>query len=115
MEKNAQINQIVFTGPECTGKTTLSKLISEYYNYPLVSEYARSYINNLKRPYNYNDLVEIAKGQINLENQAQNHNSKFIVCDTNLQVIKLWSLIKYSKCDSFIINNFVLGTVKAPI
>ena len=104
MEKNAQINQIVFTGPECTGKTTLSKLISEYYNYPLVSEYARSYINNLKRPYNYNDLVEIAKGQINLENQAQNHNSKFIVCDTNLQVIKIYPLLSTTPCFAELIN-----------
>ena len=107
MEKRTKITQLVFTGPECTGKTTLSKLTSEKFNFPLVTEFARTYLNNLNRSYNYNDLVTIAKGQINLENQADNQrkSQKFIVCDTNLQVIKLWSQIKYSRCDPFIIKN----------
>ena len=107
MEKSADIKYIVFTGPECSGKTTLSKKVAEKFNLPLVTEYARYYLNQLNRAYKYEDLIEIAKGQIKSENKKkrQNPHTKILICDTNLQVLKIWSQIKYSKCDSFILKN----------
>ncbi|MBF25083.1 MAG: hypothetical protein CMP49_00995 [Flavobacteriales bacterium] len=98
--------KIVFTGPECSGKTSLSKAIAKKFNLPIVPEFARLYLNKLNRNYNYSDLIKIAKGQLDLEIKTEkNSDKKILICDTNLQVIKLWSLIKYSKCDSFIINH----------
>ncbi len=107
LENRNQIKKIVFTGPECSGKTTLSNTIANKLSVPLVTEYARDYLNNLDREYCYSDLVQIAKGQIKSEKEHIHNNSqsKILVCDTNLQVIKIWSQIKYSKCDPFIINN----------
>ena len=104
MEKTHDMKHVVFTGPECSGKTTLSKKIAKTFNLPLVEEYARSYLKNLNRAYEYSDLTNIAKGQIDAENkQKKNSDKKVLICDTNLQVIKIWSEVKYSKCDSFII------------
>ncbi len=97
--------KIVFTGPESSGKTTISKAVSKKFNLPIVEEYARRYLNQLKRKYKYTDLVEIAKGQLKLEQKAFKPNTKILICDTNLQVIKIWSQIKYNQCDSFILNN----------
>jgi len=106
MEKTHDMKHVVFTGPECSGKTTLSKKIAKTFNLPLVEEYARSYLKNLNRAYEYSDLTNIAKGQIDAENkQKKNSDKKVLICDTNLQVIKIWSEVKYSKCDSFIIKN----------
>jgi len=107
LEKRNQIKKVIFTGPECSGKTTLSNAIAKKLNAPLVKEYAREYLNNLVGEYCYSDLLKIAKGQIKSENEHIHNNnpSKIIICDTNLQVIKIWSQIKYSKCDPFILNN----------
>ena len=107
MEKRNVIKKIVLTGPECSGKTTLSTAIATRFNLPLVKEYARSFLTQINRPYKYEDLLRIAKKQLESENQKSNSKSKkqLIICDTNLQVIKLWSLIKYGKCDPFILKN----------
>ena len=107
MEKRDKIKKIVFTGPECSGKTTLSNDIAKIVKAPIVNEYAREYLNNLDREYSYSDLLKIAKGQIELEESQMysKSSSRLIICDTNLQVIKIWSQIKYSKCDPFILKN----------
>ena len=107
MEKRNKIKKIVFTGPECSGKTTLSNAIAKIINAPIVNEYAREYLHDLDREYSYSDLLKIAKGQIELEESQKysKSNSGVIICDTNLQVIKIWSQIKYSKCDTFILKN----------
>tara|TARA_B100000902_G_C27183162_1_gene850004 strand:+ start:283 stop:792 length:510 start_codon:yes stop_codon:yes gene_type:complete len=97
------MKKIVFTGPECSGKTTLSREIAKHFNLIWIEEYARKYLNKLQRSYKYCDLKKIAQGQLQLENRTR--KNQILICDTNLQVIKLWSLIKFSKCDPFIINN----------
>ena len=107
MEKRDYIKHIVFTGPECSGKTTLSKMISKKFNFPLVTEYARLYLSQLNRAYEYDDLIQIAQGQIQAEHQKkkQNPTKKILICDTDLQVLKIWSKVKFSRCDSFILKN----------
>ena len=99
------MRKIVFTGPECSGKSTLSTALSKKFNLPLVEEYARQYLNDLNKSYNYDDLLQIAKGQLKLEKEAEKKMSNLLICDTNLQVIKIWSELKYSKCDPFILQN----------
>ena len=41
------LRKFAITGPESTGKSTLSKQLAEYYNCELVEEYAREYIDKL--------------------------------------------------------------------
>ena len=97
--------KFIFTGPECSGKTTLSTSISKKTNTNLVKEYARDYLSKLNRPYKFSDLLQIAKGQRKLTRHNSLEKQKFLVCDTDLEVIKIWSLVKYGKCDDWILKN----------
>ena len=92
--------KIIITGPESSGKTTLSKNLSQHLNSKLVNEFARYYLQKNNNKYNFENLLEIAKNQLKLENQK----SKIIICDTDLITIKIWSEYKFGKCDSWILD-----------
>lgn len=96
------MKKIVLIGPESTGKTTLSEKLAHYFNEPWVPEFAREYLLNLKRPYAKGDLIEIAKGQLKSEDEKSKNAAKFLFCDTDLHVIKVWSDHLYKDCDQWI-------------
>lgn len=96
-------SKIVFTGPESSGKTTLSTWTSQTYNLPHVTEYARTYLENLGRTYDYRDLEKIAIGQFALEREPLCENG-ITVCDTDLLTIKIWSDYLYRKCSPWILK-----------
>ncbi|HEV2831233.1 MAG TPA: ATP-binding protein [Hanamia sp.] len=62
-----EIKKIVVIGPESTGKSTLCAQLAEHYQTLWVPEYAREYLEKNGTDYSYNDLLAIAKGQIELE------------------------------------------------
>lgn len=95
------MQKFVFTGPECSGKTTICSTIAQQVNTEWVSEYAREYLNRLERPYEESDLLEIAKGQIQKELSCLNSKSP-LFCDTSLLVMKIWSTVKYGRCHPWI-------------
>ena len=96
--------KIVLIGPESTGKSTLSAQLADYYHTVWVREFAREYIEGLKRPYEETDLLKIAKGQIELEEEALKTEKRIVFFDTNLIVIKVWSLNAYKSCDNWILK-----------
>ncbi len=96
--------KIVIIGPESTGKTATCKHLAKKYNTIFVKEYARKYLSNLDKKYNYNDLTIIAREQIKQEKKAISAKHKIIFYDTNILTIKIWSNFKYKKCDPFIIE-----------
>ena len=96
------IKKIAITGPESTGKSTLARKLAAHYNTVWVPEYARTYIDKLNRPYEQHDLSEIAKGQIFHENELKAKANKYLFCDTELTVIKIWSEYKYGSIDPFL-------------
>lgn len=91
-------------GPESSGKTTLSKALSEYFKEPFVPEFARLYLEKLERPYVASDLTIIAKGQLYSEDLLAVKAGRFLFCDTDLLVIKVWSEHIYSSCDPWILE-----------
>lgn len=97
--------KVVITGPECTGKSTLSRQLSEHFDQPWLPEYARAYLTEIGRPYQDSDLLEIAKGQVRKEDELLAEEVDTIFFDTSLEVIKVWSEWKYKSCDSFILDN----------
>lgn len=101
---NSSVKKVCVIGPECTGKTDLSKFLSEHYNTPWVDEYARAYLNKLGRPYQQHDLTKIAHGQMRMEDEWLNDANKILICDTNLLVIKIWSEYKFGACDKEILK-----------
>jgi len=96
------MKKVVVIGPESTGKSTLSEQLAAYYNTIWVPEYARQYIEELGRPYEQHDLLQIAEGQLELEDERAALADKLLICDTDLHVIKVWSEHKYNGCDPLI-------------
>ncbi len=95
------MKRIVITGPESTGKTWITEKLGQHFKVPWVSEFARSYLQQLNRPYQYEDLLSIAKGQQAWEKQVSRQSTCYF-CDTDLLVIKIWSQYKYQKVDPWI-------------
>lgn len=97
--------RIVIIGPESTGKSTLTKQLAAHFNTSYVDEYARTYLDKINRTYDQRDLLEIAKGQILLEDTAaRSAANNWLFCDTDLQVLKVWSESKYGTCDEWILQ-----------
>lgn len=92
------VKKIAIVGPESSGKSALAIQLSRHFKAPLVVEYAREYLTARNGVYHPKDLIEIAKGQLKLEESALQKASNLIICDTNLLVIKIWSLYKYKTC-----------------
>ena len=97
-----KIIKIAVTGPESTGKSELAGQLAEHYGTVWVPEFARSYIGSLQRPYNQEDILLIAKGQIRNERKMLGKAKKFLFCDTELIVTKIWSEVKYQSCHEWI-------------
>lgn len=98
------VKRIAIIGPESTGKSTLSEDLAKRFGTFWVPEYAREYLENLGRPYEEADLLEIAKGQKFLEDKLTKEAKEYLFCDTTLVVIKVWSEHKYGRCDPWILD-----------
>ncbi|MCO6501300.1 MAG: ATP-binding protein [Vicingus serpentipes] len=95
--------KIVITGPESSGKTTLTKLLAEEYNTTFVKEYAREYLSTLRhsdsyrnqsgKSYSLDDVLKMAKEQLN---QEENAPQQLCFFDTDLTVYAIWIKKKYN-------------------
>jgi len=122
----AEVFKIVVIGPESTGKSTLCEKLAAHYNTNWVEEYAREFLLKNVTAYTPNDLLTIAKGQIENEEKAiqklatnnqqitpntkhqtskqQTTNPKLLFIDTDMYVMKVWSEFVFNNCDHFILN-----------
>lgn len=105
------LKKIVVIGPESTGKSSLCEQLSSHFNCSWCPEYAREYLLKHGMNYNYDDLLTIAKGQINLEEhhvsrslQDRNHNQPILFIDTDMYVMKVWCEFVFNKCHPFILD-----------
>lgn len=108
-ENNSETNsikKIVLVGPESSGKSTLASLLAKYYNTVWVPEYARQFIDRLDRPYEEQDLLTIAQGQLAHEDELLKNANNLLICDTDLTVIKIWSEHKYGRCSNEIMKEY---------
>ncbi|SIQ55218.1 AAA family ATPase [Pontibacter lucknowensis] len=94
--------KVAITGPESTGKSTLSQQLASHYNAVWVPEYARTYIDELNRPYTLEDLEVIARGQMALEKAASAQTTGLLFADTDLLVIKIWSEHAFGRCPDWV-------------
>jgi NadR type nicotinamide-nucleotide adenylyltransferase len=99
--------KIAITGPESTGKSVLSIQLAEHYGTVFVPEYARRYLDQLGRPYTKDDILVIARGQLQSEQEFLQKAKGFLFCDTELIVAKIWSEVKYGSCDEWILENMI--------
>ena len=99
-QKKTYCKRIVIYGPESTGKTTLAHDLAKHYDTMWVPEYAREYLQKkwdlYREKCSLDDLMNIALGQIKMENKIISKSKKFIFCDTNILVTKVWSETHFS-------------------
>lgn len=86
--------KVAITGPESSGKTTLSEQLANHFNVEWVPEFARTYLIERGGAYTQKDLDAIAKGQFEEMEKVQDREVVFY--DTDLTVIKIWSEYKYN-------------------
>ncbi len=110
------IRKIAIIGPESTGKSTLSQQLARYYQTQWVPEYAREYLTVHGSAYSFESLLEIAKGQIALEEKylkAVEATLKEpilptpVFIDTEMYVMKVWCEFVFGKCHQWIIDRIV--------
>ena len=102
------MKKIVIIGPESTGKSTLCKQLAAHFNTIWVDEYARKYLLKNGSNYTFENLLDIAKGQITGEGLAsksaiENLKSKIFI-DTDMHVMKVWCEFVFDKCHHWILN-----------
>jgi nicotinamide riboside kinase len=95
---------VVITGPESTGKTELAENLAARLGTLWVPEYAREYIENLNRPYSYNDIEHIARRQLDQERiYGSQLSSGLLIFDTWFIITKVWFDVVYGRCPEWII------------
>jgi NadR type nicotinamide-nucleotide adenylyltransferase len=97
--------RIAVTGPESTGKSTLAEELADHYKTVWVPEYAREYVGSLDRPYTREDILIIAKRQLENEKALSKKANRLLFCDSELIVTKIWSEDKFKSCDEWILKN----------
>lgn len=99
------MRKIVITGPECSGKSTLSKNLAGHYGVRWVPEMARFYLDRIGRAYTEDDLLQIARLQVQAEEEAMADGAgDLLICDTDLITIRIWGEEKYGRSDPWIIE-----------
>lgn len=95
---NPNCIKIVLYGPESTGKSSLAKELAKYYETNYVAEFSRIYAeakakDNLQLT--KADVIPIAVGQMQLENEQLKTANKVLICDTDLLETQVYSEFYY--------------------
>lgn len=100
--------RVALTGPESTGKTTLSQQLAAHYGTHWVPEYARGYLDarGIGLDYTLADIDAIARGQLAAEDaaaaEAEALGLPVLFCDTELLVIKVWAEHSFGQCPGWV-------------
>jgi len=125
------LKKIAIIGPESTGKSTLCEQLAQHYNTLWCPEYAREFLTAHGMKYTYDDLLTIAKGQLEQEDRyisllsSQSHipnsnisqspvtpdshrdHHSLLFIDTEMYVMKVWCEFVFGKCHSFILEQII--------
>ncbi len=106
------VKKIVIIGPESTGKSTLCTLLADHFGTQWVREYAREYLLAHGTQYTYDNLLDIARGQLHgedeavaaLQQAAHRAGPLPLFIDTDMYVMKVWCEFVFDNCHSFILD-----------
>lgn len=121
------LKKIVILGPESTGKSTLCEQLSQHYNMQWCPEFAREYLLTNGMHYSYDDLLNVAKGQLALEDEYTSlvksqwslaaestwinpqalittRKPPMLFIDTDMYVMKVWCEYVFGKCHHYILE-----------
>ena len=119
------LKKIVIIGPESTGKSTLCEGLAAHFSSGSgtgaapkyitgwVPEFARQYLLQNGMNYKYKDLLTIARGQLDLEEEKAAALIRqasiaaadpILFVDTDMYVMKVWSEFVFGRCDPWILG-----------
>ncbi len=103
------MRKIVFTGPESSGKSTLSRLIAKELECPMVPELANAYLSVISESYTTDHVVELARHQVAMESSLGVLHKDYLICDTSIFVPRMWLLYRFGLKDQWIEEEFQRG------
>lgn len=114
------LKKIVVIGPESTGKTTLCEKLAHHFHTSWCPEYAREYLLAHGTDYSFDTLLQIAKGQVALEEQyiqqvtqqaavpaTNTGHPPLLFIDTDMHVMDVWCKFVFGKTHSWILNQII--------
>lgn len=92
--------KIAITGPESTGKSTLTQLLADYFHAPWCPEYSREYFKSHSIKYSLGDVIIINEMQWNRFNDLVRNaqNEKIVFSDTEALVNRVWTEERFGCC-----------------
>jgi NadR type nicotinamide-nucleotide adenylyltransferase len=101
-EGGCPLIKIVVTGSECTGKSTLASAIAAQYETVLVPEFVRGFVERKGSAPEFDDVEEIACGQMALEDEHAARAPDLLVLDTDLLSVWVYSNHYHRACPAWI-------------
>lgn len=93
---------VVLTGPESTGKSWLAAGLEQQFGGLRVDEYVRFFIEQNPRDTCLADIPQIARGQLQWEDQARAQRPPLLILDTHLLSNILWSQTLFGDCPAWL-------------
>jgi NadR type nicotinamide-nucleotide adenylyltransferase len=101
MEQQSTV-RIVLTGPESSGKTTLTEQLAAHYHAPWAPEFVRVFAAQKGAPIAFSDHGPIARGQMALEDAALALQPPLLFHDTDLMSTVVYCLHYFGRCPAWI-------------
>ena len=103
------MRKIVVLGPESTGKSTLCQQLASHYNTSWCPEFAREFLKEGQGKYSFDDLLNIAQGQLELEDTllTEARNGYYFI-DTDMYVMKVWCEVVFQQCHTWILKQIAM-------
>ncbi|MFP3515558.1 AAA family ATPase [Pseudomonas sp. SIMBA_077] len=89
---------VVLAGPESSGKSWLAEQLHAHFGGLVVGEYVRYFIEQNPRDTCLGDISDIARGQLEWEDQARAKRPDLLILDTHLLSNMLWSQTLFGDC-----------------
>ncbi len=103
LQEKSDIFKVVIFGPESTGKSTLCRQLAAYYKTVCNPEYMRIYLEekwkNGPRTVTPEDVLHIARGQIERENTRTRQANEILISDTDLLELAVYSQVYFNRTD----------------
>ena len=92
--------KIAITGPESSGKSTLTQLLADSFQAPWCPEYSREYFNSHSIHYSLSDVIIINEMQLTCFNDIVRKypNEKIVFADTEAVVNRVWAEERFGFC-----------------
>jgi NadR type nicotinamide-nucleotide adenylyltransferase len=93
------VERVAILGGESSGKSTLARALAERFRTSWVAEYGRALWEEKHGELEFDDLLRIARRQIELEQSAAESAVRYLFCDTTPLVTRFYSNALFGRVD----------------